>query len=512
MTKKLEDRIMALFEGYAEAYGTYDSGVPNEAKGGKLEIRATARTIRAQVTAELWRQHLAGRQPLGIIPIRDNNTCLWGAIDVDEYDVDHAALVELCAKHQLPLVVCRTKSGGAHLYLFMAEPVQAAVMQAKLREVAALIGHGASEVFPKQRTVALERGDLGSWLNMPYFGRDETDRYAVGERGRVLTADEFVRRAEGLQQPAKFMEQSHRKKPEKDPDFGDGPPCMQHLAAVGVETGHRNEGLFALATFAKKKYGGRWQEVVEDWNRKYVNPPLPAQEVLDVVRQVERKDYNYKCKTPPISLHCNSGLCRTRRFGVGGENDFPLISGLSVMGKEPPLWFLDVNGERMELTTDELQNYKAFHKRCMEELRICFRMMKSETWLELVSSAMRELVIMDAPEEVGRTGHFKELLGDFLTDRHSSDDLEHLLLGRPVHDRDSARRYFRLKDLQLHLERGGFKTYTRGQIVARIQQMGGDKHFFNFKGKGVNCWWVPEDAVGPPTPQTKLPRLEREPV
>jgi uncharacterized ion transporter superfamily protein YfcC len=39
-------------------------------------------TVTGEVTEALWEQHLSGRQGIGIIPIRDDSTCVFGAIDV----------------------------------------------------------------------------------------------------------------------------------------------------------------------------------------------------------------------------------------------------------------------------------------------------------------------------------------------------------------------------------------------------------------------------------------------
>lgn len=503
---------MSLFEGFTDAYGTYDSTAANEAKGGKLEIKQSAKTVRSPVTRELWERHLAGTASLGIIPIRDNNTCLWGVIDVDVYGVSHAELVKLLEKEKLPLVVCRSKSGGAHLFLFMAEPVPAELIQARLKEIAALIGHGSAEVFPKQRQVHVDRGDLGSWLNMPYFGGDETERYACKDGGLVMTVREFLKAAENLRQPLAFLTKQSFTKSEakKDPDFGDGPPCMQHLASTGFPEGTRNKGLFALATFAKRKYGTSWTEVLERWNRELLDEPLPAVEVLQIIKSQEQKEYFYTCREHPLSAHCNSTLCRTRKYGVGGDDDFPVISGLSVLDTDPPLWFLDVEDDRLELSTDELQNYKAFHKVCMERLFKCFRMMKQDSWLQIVALAMRDAVKIEAPKEVGRTGHFYELLEEFVLNRHAGESREDLLVGRPFHEADESRHYFRLQDLTKFLENAGFKVYNRGQIVTRLKTMGGGQHFFNIKGKGVNCWWIPANMT--PMPQADLPGIQKEAI
>ncbi|MHA2122786.1 MAG: hypothetical protein ACW990_16435, partial [Promethearchaeota archaeon] len=66
------------------------------------------------VLDDLWENHINGVGPaLGIIPITEANTCKWGCIDIDEYDFDHKALVTDIRNNNFPLVVCRSKSGGA---------------------------------------------------------------------------------------------------------------------------------------------------------------------------------------------------------------------------------------------------------------------------------------------------------------------------------------------------------------------------------------------------------------
>jgi len=506
--------MMRLFAGYSDAYGTYRVSDTVSPSGTKVEIKSSASTMRGAVTEELWRAHLEGRQPLGIIPIRQDNTAMWGCVDVDTYDLDHLALVEACDKEGLPLLVCRSKSGGAHLFLFMkeGEAVSAEIMQMRLREMAALLGHGSAEVFPKQKTVALDRGDLGNWLNMPYFGGDKTDRYGVNKKGMEMSLSQFLARAETLRQPALALDREFRKKSDgaKDPDWGDGPPCMQHLAAAGYPEGMRNKGLFNLATFAKKKYGSRWVEVLERWNRDHFDPPLPTSEVMDIIKSQERKDYNYQCKEHPLVSHCNSVMCRMRKYGVGGDEDLPVLSGMSVLDTVPPLWFLDVSGTRIELTTEELQNYKAFHRICMERLHLCFRMMKQDTWLQVVGAAMKDAIRVEVSAEVSDTGTFAELLEDFCVNRHRGEQREDILVGRPWEDEDERRHYFRLRDLQRFLDSANFKSFTRAKIVSTLRDMGGGRAFFNIKGKGLNVWWVPSDFV--PTPTLSVPKIEREPI
>lgn len=508
---------MSLFEGYGEAYGTYTAGSSNEIKRGKVEIKSSAKTVRKQVTYELWQSHIEGDVPLGIIPIRDDDTCLWGCIDVDVYGVVHREIAEDLERRGLPMVVCRSKSGGAHLFLFMAEPITAEAMQVFLRKIAVMIGYGSSEVFPKQRNVLLDRGDLGSWLNMPYFEGRETNRYAIDKNGKTLSPLEFVEVAESLRQPAIFMDQDDSNfmgRPEGEglrspPEFSDAPPCMQYLSKVGFPEGTRNPGLFALGVFAKKKFGADWSNVLERWNRELMDPPLPSSEVVDIIRQHEKKDYYYRCKDQPLLAHCNSQVCRTRKFGVGGDDDLPVISGMSYLATDPPLWFVDVEDARVELSTEELQNYRHFHRICMEQLFKCFKMMKQDAWLQVVSDAMRNATSIEAPPEVGKQGQFFGLLEEFLVDRHRGESREDLLLGRPI--LESGNFYFRLNDLMLFLENSRFTSYSRTQVSTRIKRAGGGQHFFNIKGKGINVFFIPEKNTEP-MPKTDIPQLEESPI
>ncbi len=88
------------------------------------KLRARRRRSVQPVTLDLWKQHVARRAwPLGVGPIREDSTCLWGSIDVDDYAVDPIAMIVKIRELHLPLVPCRSKSGGMHLFLFLHSPV-----------------------------------------------------------------------------------------------------------------------------------------------------------------------------------------------------------------------------------------------------------------------------------------------------------------------------------------------------------------------------------------------------
>ena len=70
---------------------------------------------------------------------------------------------------KLPLIVCRSKSGGAHVFLFTKENIPASLMQSKLKQMSIILGYEGSEIFPKQTEILVDRGDTGNFLNLPYY-------------------------------------------------------------------------------------------------------------------------------------------------------------------------------------------------------------------------------------------------------------------------------------------------------------------------------------------------------
>ena len=90
-----------------------------------------------------------------------------------------------------PLIVCRSKSGGAHVFLFTKENIPASLMQSKLKSMAKILGYEGSEIFPKQTEILVDRGDTGNFLNLPYYNETKGLRYAINDNGTSCTLEEF---------------------------------------------------------------------------------------------------------------------------------------------------------------------------------------------------------------------------------------------------------------------------------------------------------------------------------
>ena len=260
--EKIAEQFSQLFKGSERAHGHFE--IKQDRNDGKKQGKAV--TIKTSgPTVQFWQKHLQGEYGLGVIPIDDDNKCHWGCIDVDVYPLDIAELVNKIEEQKLPLVVCRSKSGGAHILLFVAEPVEAGEMQDKLREIAAGLGFGGLEIFPKQRQVLADRGDIGSWLNMPYFGGDDSTRYGFSPKAESLTMEQFLSFA--IERQVATAEDLYDIKIAAiDDDLEFGPPCLKILLKQGFPEGTRNNGLFNVAVYLQKAHPESWQDKLEDYN------------------------------------------------------------------------------------------------------------------------------------------------------------------------------------------------------------------------------------------------------
>ena len=154
------DQFSEIFAGNTHGYGLYNDG--------------EHKFVKAPVTKELYAKHLNGELSLGIVPIRADGKCKFGALDIDDHkkglkkDFDYKKLLEKIKFLKLPLVVCRSKSGGAHCYLFLTEWVSAATVRQTLKKMSYALGYerGTVEIFPKQSR--LNSGESGSFINLPY--------------------------------------------------------------------------------------------------------------------------------------------------------------------------------------------------------------------------------------------------------------------------------------------------------------------------------------------------------
>lgn len=495
MSSDLARQFYARFAGLARAHGRYT--LPTGARAndkGKVEAPENQRVTVAQpLTVELWERHLAGTYGLGVVPIRDDATCVFGAIDVDVYSgLDLNKLSSECARIGFPLVVCRTKSGGAHLYLFTSAPVPAELVHRKLGEWAVALGYPGVEIFPKQTKLASER-DFGNWINMPYHGGDRSLRYAV-HGGASLKPDEFLKLAKRMAVSEAELEAIVTPQDDDDEMLTEGPPCLQVLAKRGFPEGTRNNAMFNLLVYLKKRYPEGWEGMAEEVNGRYMEPPLGAQEVTGLVRSLGKKTYGYKCKDQPIVQCCNRGVCLTRDFGVsGGSNDPGVVFGALVkLETDPPTWIWSVDGARLELDTEDLVDQKRFQKKCIDTLNKMPTMIKAKKWHEIITESLGKLEITAVPDDATRGGQLMVHLQRFCTGRVQGRSLDELLMGKPFTDPEVARTFFCSSDFLQYLQQHRVNGVSEKELYTWLRDHGVEHHRQKLKGKTTSYWSLPQ--------------------
>lgn len=497
---------MSLFEGYGKAYGVYvieGEATPGEKKVGK------AKTLKRDVTPQLWENHLNGFAGLGVIPINETSNVKFGAIDIDVYDLDHKELIRKIETAKMPLVVCRTKSGGAHCYLFMTEWTSAKLVQGKLREMASLLGYGTSEIYPRQTEILMERGDQGQWINMPFYDHTKTNRYAFDITGKMMTLAQFIPFAELRRQtPAQLKKWAVKEVDE----LKEGPPCLNVLCKQGFPEGTRNNGLMNLGVYAMKSSPDGWEKLLADLNNAYMKPPLDPSEVMGIIKSLKKKDYNYTCSQAPIQPFCNAVKCRLCKFGVGNGTGLPALGTLTKLDTKPPTWFIDVEGgSRLELTTEQLQNPRAFQLVCMETLNVVPSIPNKGVWDALIQKLMESVSIVEASADMNPIGQFMEYVEKFCTGRAQAKTQDEILLGKPW--LNGERHFFQISSLIAFLERNRFEYDSLKWIFKVLRDNGGKHDFFLIKlnetqRKGVNVWSVPEFMYR--TDKFPLPKQEED--
>lgn len=499
---QLGKKFHARFAGLERAHGTYEIGAGTRADA-KNKVKGRALTKLEPVTQELWVAHLEGAGAgLGIVPIRDDNTCTFGAIDVDAYTgLDLAQLEARCLALKLPLVICRSKSGGAHLYLFMSEPVPASEVRGALVEWAVAVGHPKSEVFPKQVAMA-SANDVGNWINMPYFDAGRTTRYAVQE-GEAVGPEEFIKLAA---QREVSREELAELRVVPSEGLEHGPPCLQYLAREGFGEGGRNNALFNLGVYCRLRANEdsqwlngdeTWDDALRSMNDQYMSPPLDKREVREVVQSLKRRNYFYLCNMPPINAHCNKDLCRQRRWGIGhgrsegeaGAPTFTIENPRRVL-TEPVTWIVTINALDMELTTEELMDQVKFRRKAIEKLKLYLPPIRERGWQGMVQHVVSEAHDMQAPDDAGPEGRLLVMLEAFCTNHAEARARDELLLGRPW--TEDGRTFFRGVDFMRYLDQHHFRDLKERAIWAALRRRGAEHKRLEIKGKSVTCWSVSE--------------------
>ena len=345
------DEFVKLFSGLQENFGKADmSKVEFDEERNK--IKPHYMWAQASVTPFHYKQHLDGTISIGIQPCTKEGKASFGCIDVDPENYNNFNIVLLLSyieKYKLPLIACRSKSGGLHLYLFLKVAIDAQTMRDSLASLLLPLElKRTTEIYPKQVELEPdEHGNIsGNFINLPYQKEKETTRYALDKNNKSLSLEQFIKRAKESQFNPEELEKLITRCEEEvlkggDPEFEDGPCCLQRLSKTKLGDG-RDRFMYNYMVFAKKKYKDQWPDKVNEAN-KYFTKPWSLKEINDKIKAWSKDTAGHTCTDEILEPVCIRHKCVKRKFGIKSDANsiFPLISGLQkIMSTTPRLRFM----------------------------------------------------------------------------------------------------------------------------------------------------------------------------
>lgn len=483
-----------LFAGRDDACGRYvlpPGAKPNE----KGKITGRARTVREHVTEASYKKHLAGKERLGIIPILPgSNLVHWFALDADLYKTPnlHRDLAKKINKLMLPLVITKSKSGGAHLWCFFRDPIPAV----RARDIAKdyikkLKLDPKTEIFPKQDVIRVE--DDGNWINLPYFGNAAVGVDTDGER--ELTLKQFLSHANDRLVTLDDLKIKKKELKEVEADADGAPPCIETMFEEGVEEGGRNQALAHIGVFLQRAYPDEWEDKLVEVNEKINHPPLSLEEVRVVVKSLNGKKYQYLCTQQPMCALCDKDTCLTRKFGVGnGDNSnmsgVVMIEKLEKIDGDEPTYRVTIEGKQFEVPTAEtLMNYRTFKQQVFKRLNKMLPHCTQKSWEAYIGSMMLEAEIVEPPSDTVMAARiineFKDWVG-----RSAARSGEDVIIGGQLwYSAQEKALYFRGQDFLEMCDRK-FRT-SRTTVWRAMRDAGCSETQLPIKGATHKVWRFP---------------------
>lgn len=472
-----------------------------------------------------WLEHLNGTQGVGCVAIRDDNTCMWAALDIDNHgaddDIPIVPVDEKIRASKLPLIPCRSKSGGIHAYVFFDKPQPASRVRVIMARWAELVGYGGCEVFPKQSVLLAGKDggkSLGNWINMPYMAGADTQRYAYRD-GKKLSVVEFLDYVDKHKCTDSDITNSISF------DHPHAPPCVQKMMAQGVASGQRNEAMFNVTIYLRKAFPDGFEARAKDLNGAIFDKPLPRSELMRTINSAGRPDYSYRCGEEPMRSLCDKESCLKREHGISkteydtleAAQSLPQFSDLSKYMSEPVRWGIKIGDIRIEnIHTEVLLEWKAIRQIVAERLTKILPMIKNQEWERILAPLMADARIIDTPDDASIPGIMREKLREFAQkanlDSKGEDTAERkaLLRGLPCVQMHQGERavMFRAQDFQAYLKRTKTEALRGVDLWLAIKEIGVYHTKLRAGESNINVWCIPVVEVMKSVHEAAEPKFE----
>ena len=503
------DKFINIFEGLSSAYGQFRKD------NNRLAVKVEGKSFieKKPVTKELWQNHLNGTGPnLGVFPLTREGTCKWGAIDIDVNNFDYEDLLNRIRKQKLPLIMFRSKSGRAHVYMFMKDFTPAQEVQTVMKKFAGKLGLAdkLDRVYPMQ--TSLSKNDFGSWLNMPYYNQEETSTCAYKDNFDGATIEEFFEmydkyvQTDLSQHLVEEVKQNIKKPKEKTlEDFL--LPCTKNCLKLNnnkIPDENRNDYLLHMYTWSMRAVEKGVKKIPEYskmdaetllkyFNQEYMARPVEEKEIQNTVLKSKDKEYKYLCKKPTIKKYCDSSACTRHVCGITPLDAEKLVKATQALGKitkylsEPPIFFesVDVKNEngsgykriRIEMQGEDIINKQKWLNKLANQgcfPHISLHEQKSSDFLVMQYERIENCLHEAADEEASEDFEFKSIIYAFVNKMTVSYNKEDLLKNACYVNKDTHELDFKLPNLMEYLKSNHIKI-PANQLTLKLKKIMGAK-------------------------------------
>lgn len=435
-----------LFSGSKESYGVH---VPEKVTKTGEKAKGKSFTKTEPLTDPLYLKHLHGEQSLGVVPVDKDGMVSFAAIDIDEYPLNPVKYLTMIKKANLPVFGLRSKSGGLHLYCFFDNPAPAPAVIAAMNQIRELLGlKPTTEIFPKQTAIQPSGG--GNWINLPYFNADKTSRYAYSQDGKPLPLSTFLSLAKASRTSPKGLSLALDAAP-----LSQAPPCLQRLFLQGgAEQGERNNFMLNCGVYLKARFGEAFADNLHLLNNNTNDPIDYVRLDTTAIASLNKKDYNYACKSPLLVAYCDRESCSGRKYGVGGQfvSDFTYGQLRRYKGDDDDEYYTwEVDDQLFTLYgIQDLMNQNRFRALCGSKLNKIPNRLKENVWLKKINEALANVLEEDDKIGTGMSDkeHWIDKVGEFFAARRAIRK-EQLLEGLVWLYNDKL--FFKTSTLQEHL-------------------------------------------------------------
>jgi hypothetical protein len=479
------------------------------------------------LTKEQYKEHLKGGYGLAIAPLcytRDKkNVCYFVAIGIDINNTNFKWLVYKLYAFGFKFAAFLSESGGLRIYFFFRNAEQGDKVVETLKNIVEVFGlhflycddkkERKIEIFPKQATLIPGEKNTNC-LFLPFYniaGKGECRNKMINSDGELIGITKAIPIIENM-----FTSLTEIQAVLDNLPYNDAPYCIQAILLTGMlsENIARNNFLFSVALYCKKKYGEGFYSTLEEMN-ECLEVPLKEDEVNSVYKSVIEKSYDiYLCTKSPCLDYCDKRLCKSREYGPDkdknrrftGVNCWGELSKVKTAGGKETyyLWQVRVKPEdpfkvvRIDKVED-LQDQAVVQKQCWRYLNWAPYSIKQNDWIKTVNEAMLgiENRETEAPRETETTNMV--MLHDaflrYLTHKQIQKDAPYLIKVGQVYHANGAY-FFTTRGIMdfLRLEK---RSLGRINLREILREFGCSETKVTYKNPRnidteVLCWTMPE--------------------